>query len=237
MLKKEENITLKIVVFFLLAFLNSCGVNKFSNRRIYTTGKQWEYQVTIEDSIGKVLHSEILKLNVLPGNYNGNKSIEWLHEPIKSAEAVLLFEKYNPLHLDVKLFEKPFTATTSVIENHFKRHPNVWIHPPREAFYMALELCPFPEVYLNLAVNDKWSTKLGNLNGFGDWDSLSIESQYTYLGSDTIDGSLKEKYSAISNSAMGSCSAKFEFEKKLGFSYLEYILFDKNVIRFELITK
>ena len=225
-----------ILLTFIL-FSNSCNSSKSI---IYTKGRVWDYNSTFTDTNSVVLLKENLSLTSPGGQYNWQTKIEWEYPKMNTPNRVNLFKLYNPSKIDINLFNAAASEKTGAIEEYDINGPKnskvnkIWIHPPRVAYYVVTELCPFPTAIYNLDSSQVWNNEMSGLNGFGDWDGITIKSKFIYLGKGEYHNQSCHIIKASSKSEIGSCSAIYYFNEVDGFLKMEYNLHDGNKLVIKL---
>ena len=156
----------------IIFFSNSCISSK---NKVHTKGRVWYYNSTFTDSNNVLLLNEKLCLSSPGGKFNGQTKIEWTYPQMNTSNGLNLIKLYNLSKIDINLFNTIITEKTGAIEEYDINGPKnstinkIWIHPPRTAYYIATELCPFPTAIYDLDTNQAWNDKVSGLNGFGDW--------------------------------------------------------------------
>ncbi len=130
---------------------------------------------------------------------------------------------------------------TGVIEN----QKNLWMHPPRTAFFKILEINPFPYIKEPIEVGNRWSWKLAFGDHWADkrWLSWkgSNENTYTYEITEkvTLQTTLGDLNCYVvegkATSQLGTTKLKSHFNTKFGFVKFDYTNIDgtKTVIELE----
>ncbi|WP_052345324.1 hypothetical protein [Alkaliflexus imshenetskii] len=119
-------------------------------------------------------------------------------------------------------------SRTGIVEN----SDNVWIHPPREGFFRALETCPFPYIKLPIEVGAQWSDKMTigahwSNELWGVWSNkLVLNYNYTITGREIVTTSFGDigcfVVESVALSAVGQSALKSFFSEVYGFVRLEY---------------
>lgn len=91
---------------------------------------------------------------------------------------------YNQTNLKYQLQNTRSYSTSGVIEN----EGNIWMHPPRQAYFRILELNPFPYIKAPYEVGTAWTWSLDIGSAWGDerwktWEG-GITNTYTYTITD-----------------------------------------------------
>ena len=135
----------------------------------------------------------------------------------------------------------PRWETTGLIEN----EKNIWLHPPRQAFFEILEINPFPFIQKPYEKGNKWHWELEIGSFWSDarwkeWEG-SIENQYTYEIVDInsiIHTPLGElscyKIDSYAESKLGKTYLTAYFNETYGFVRLEYTNIDGSTLNIEL---
>ncbi len=128
------------------------------------------------------------------------------------------------------IFEPTFSfmSQTGIVEN----NSNVWIHPPRSGFFVALETCPYPYVKLPIKIGKEWNDKMkiGDHwcnEKWGVWKKkLLLSYDYKITQKTKINTKIGklECYviESTAKSEIGESKLKSFFSEKYGFVRLEY---------------
>lgn len=152
--------------------------------------------------------------------------------------------KYNQTLLEYNCLneknDSPFYSISGAIEN----EKNVWIHPPRDAYFRILELNPFPFIKAPYKVGNKWKWQLNIGSKWSDkrwkiWNTR-IENQYEYKITDKV--KIQTEFGMLEclvvNSTAFSQLGKTEltsyFNEKYGFIKLNYVNIDRSRTNLEL---
>lgn len=129
--------------------------------------------------------------------------------------------------------------TTGVIEN----EEEFWIHPMRNNQFYKTELAPFPTVIFPI---DSKSIKSANskiiiLSDWGTYSPSVTDQRYFYEGVVEKEYSCTEKiechrFSSYGhNSKFGISYLEYFFNEEYGFTEMNYLTYDNDIIKFELI--
>lgn len=125
-----------------------------------------------------------------------------------------------------------FSGASGVIEN----EANVWMHPPRDKYFMILEINPFPYIKAPYEIGNAWTWNLRVGDFWGDprWKTwkgkVEIKYDYRITGKETVNlliGHL-ECYvvKGIATSRLGNSSLEAYFHPDYGFVKLNYVNID-----------
>ena len=149
--------------------------------------------------------------------------------------------KYNYLNKD----KKPLNSGndgTGAIEN----KKNVWIHPPRQSYFMITEMNPFPFVMLSHEQGKSYEASLtyhSNLVSDPRWKtwegSNSDKRTYKITGKKTLKTPLGDiecvEIVSSAKSSLGETFLNAYFHEKYGFVKLEYTNIDKSKLILNLV--
>lgn len=134
----------------------------------------------------------------------------------------------------------PFSSTTGVVEN----EKNIWLHPPRDKYFMILELNPFPYIRqpFKKGTSWKWSLKIGDYWKDERWKlwngPITNNYKYSIVGKEALHTKLGKLdcwiVEGTAESAIGSTSLTGYFNESFGFVKLDYVNIDKSKVIIEI---
>lgn len=198
----------------------------------FKNGKAWVYSAEWQDLEKKTSFNDLIILKKRFGRANGmQKKIQWVTYPNLCVDTSItnaiysLFEdscitsmcEARPSNVAIHEGTTGMTISTSA----------VWLHPPRIKYYKILEFSPFPQLsFVNNSITD--SIELSS--GWGKFIGEVIKAEYSIAKkSENV-----YEVTAISSSSLGICKALFIYDRTIGFTRLEYTLFDKYSLTLEL---
>ena len=202
------------------------------NNTIYGLGKEFLYKVAISDN-NKLNYLKVndLKKFKLTDNIDSIQISEVYLTVIKPK----LFQRTNQNQTEIifSYESKPSAISyTGLVEN--KR--NVWLHPPRQGFFQALETCPFPFIQLKKPVGFKWTDSLNigdqwSNDLWGQWEGdLLLTYEYEIAAKEKVETNFGKIDCTVVNSkaqsTIGTSYLKAYYSDEFGFVKLEYALFN-----------
>ena len=140
-------------------------------------------------------------------------------------------EKTNKNQTEIDYLYFPdfaYISGTGIIEN----ENNIWLHPPRDGLFSALETCPFPYVKFPVKIGKEWKDKMkiGDQwcnEKWGVWKKkLLLSYGYKTTQKTKINTKLGELecyvIESTAKSEIGESKLKSFFSEKYGFVRLEY---------------
>ena len=104
--------------------------------------------------------------------------------------------------------------------------------------YLFTEVAAFPEIMLPAVIGKTWSGRISGLGGWGDWDDMTIVSNYEITDHVNIllkAGKLKcWEIFARSTFDLGESKSLFYFNEDYGFVKMEYLNYKNQKLIFEL---
>ncbi len=130
--------------------------------------------------------------------------------------------------------------TTGVIEN----EKEFWIHPMRNNEFFKTEIAPFPQVKypINYETMLDAGSKIYLMKNWGTYSPSLTEQKYFYLGKESKDYAFLEKlechkFTAYGhNSVHGISHLEYFFNEDYGFTEMNYLTYDGDLIQFTLVN-
>lgn len=208
---------------------------------IFTLGREFTYSFTIhidgKEHYLKSNENNDFELTTTVDEDNINE----IHQIVVKPK---WFQRTNKGQTEIYYSYEPnptFSSSTGAVEN----SENIWIHPPRDRFFKALETCPFPYIKRNQPVGYKWSDKMsiGSYwadERWGQWeDRLLLNYEYEITGQEVIKTALGsidcEVVTATASSEIGTSKLIAYFSDQWGFVKLDYTLFNGTSITLDMI--
>ncbi len=217
----DNNNIYKVGNIFKYKFENISADNENIFFKINGDPKDWEF-VDLETANSTAI--EYVKITVLDGNPMSK------HLP-----------DYNQTGLLYKMGQENSNSMSGAIEN----EGNVWIHPPRDAYFRILELNPFPFAKAPYEKGTEWTWNLTIGSNWGDprWKTWEgpIENKCKYKITEKVNlmtelGELEclvIESNAISR--IGETKLKAYFNVNYGFVKLNYTNIDGSKTNLDLI--
>ena len=229
-------------IFFILKFYITVGFGQqydgvfIENRRvdknntIYTLGKEFVYTFTISNNKTPlyIQKDNITGFKLTP--IKDSLTISSIHATVIKPR---MFQRTNIKQTEVYYSYEPnptFTSSTGIVEN----SKNVWLHPPRDMFFKALQTCPFPYIQLDKPLGHQWQDSMSigaywSDTLWGEWEErLLLQYDYTLSGKEMVQTAMGAiecmVVEAIATSAIGRSKLKGYFSKEHGFIQLNYTL-------------
>lgn len=181
--------------------------------------RQWSFIATSTPNENKL---ENISITVLPGIIN-------------SDQTELKYQFQYPGKVDCK-----FYSTSGVIEN----GANTWMHPPRDKYFMILELNPFPYIRQPFIVGNKWawSLRIGEHWGDDRWrtwtGTIQNDYQYKIVGRQNLTLPIGELecwvVQATASSSVGSTALTAYYNEDFGFVKLDYTNIDHSKVMLQV---
>ena len=224
--------------------------NKYNNNNIiFTVGSEFEYRFAHKDKDGNTFYfkrntDDFKKWEFVPQQERDSLTIKSILIKVENGNPMAQhIPDYNQTVISYRMGDGKSFSTSGVIEN----KANVWMHPPRDAYFRILELNPFPYIQAPYQEGHSWQWQLDIGSVWGDerwktWEG-GITNNYTYTITSlrniyTEFGEI-ECYEIQSNaeSRIGSTSLISYFHPKLGFVRLLYTNIDGSTTTLELMSK
>lgn len=210
-------------------YIEKMNIDK--NNRIYTPGREFVFSFKIIDNDS----TYFLKDNTpYPYELAKNNDSLIVSDIYLTVIKPRVFQRTNGKQTEVYYSYNPTPSTvssTGIVEN----DKNIWIHPPRDGFFKALETCPFPYIKLDSPIGYKWTDSMSigahwSNKKWGEWSGrLLLNYEYEIIGKEKIHSTLGEVdcivINATATSKIGQSKLKSYYSEKYGFIKLEYTLF------------
>ena len=201
------------------------------NNTIYTLGKEFIFNINIENN-GEVLYIKNNEDDSIQITKNRDSAaITEVHLTVIKPK---LFQRTNKHQTEIYYSYEPnptSISATGIVEN----QKNIWLHPPRNEFFKALETCPFPYIVKDKPVGFQWkdSMSIGKHWGnklWGEWnDRLLLNYKYEITETEILNTPFGEiecsVINAIATSELGQSRLKAYYSEEYGFVALHYTLF------------
>lgn len=202
-----------------------------SDNKIFKIGKAfiYDYEIIENDSVYKMSYIGGLpdrKFKLI--NRNSDTINSRIHLIVSKFEKS---EKTNKNQTEIDYLYFPdfaYISGTGIIEN----ENNIWLHPPRDGLFSALETCPFPYVKFPVKIGKEWKDKMkiGDQwcnEKWGVWKKkLLLSYGYKTTQKTKINTKLGELecyvIESTAKSEIGESKLKSFFSEKYGFVRLEY---------------
>ena len=227
--------------------------NRFtSNNNIFTSGKRFIYDYYYQDKSGEKYYfakdsvskenNWKLVLTELETQNSINKVILTISYGLSPFISFLPDYNQTVIKYDYKLINGDFldNEMTGVIEN----ERNIWLHPPRTAYFKILEINPFPYIKKPFEIGNKWEWNLRIGSSWSNkrwllWEG-NIENRYIYEITNKV--ILKTKLgdlecfeiSSQAKSSIWETELISYFNENFGFIKLIYTNCDSSKITLEL---
>lgn len=210
------------------------GVRKL--REVFSPCRSFIYESTFISSDHEPVIIDEIKITALGlrAPMQEHKQDLVLIEYINDAKNENLFKKHN-INLGLKDSEWIDFVHEGIIEN----EEEVWMHPVRFNQFISNEVAPFPMIKKPLIKDQVWQNSLSGLQGWGDWDGISIASRYEVVNQSIYSNAFNSygqcwNVRAVSNSVLGENILDFWFSDTFGFVSMKYINHRNQVINMEL---
>ena len=242
---------IKKLIIALLAISNLCIAQQYDglkierskvdkNNVIYQIGKTFLYSYSIQKDVNRYFLVNNTEDSLTTNELDRNK-IDGIKMSVIKPK---MFQRTNKNQTEIRYNFEPnpqSRSSTGVVEN----KDNVWIHPPRMAFFNALETCPFPYIKLNKPVGYTWTDKMSigehcSNKQWGEWKGrLLLDYTYEIVGKEAIKTSLGSlecyKIASTAKSTIGESKLVSFYNDKYGFVKLDYTLMTGTQIEINLV--
>ncbi|MBT6567517.1 MAG: hypothetical protein HON19_01260 [Flavobacteriales bacterium] len=221
--------------------------NKYNrNNSIYKVGSSFKYKFEHITPNGKIKLFKIKK-------DSGNWAFVGIENTDSTTIASVIIEvangnpmaKHIPDYNQTVLIYKNGMLKKYSMSGAIENEANVWIHPPRDKYFMILELNPFPFIKAPYEIGTKWTWSLRIGDHWSDkrwkiWEG-QIENKYDYEITDkqTLKTQIGEMecfvIEANAKSRLGETKLIAYFNPKYGFVKLDYVNIDGSKTNLELI--
>ena len=210
------------------------------NLRIFKKGRTVLYSAIRINAAGDTLANTTI--NMIPdGTGWGDEAAEDQSQVIYVYDSTPQDSIDHFLEVELTVGKKFWNSidTTGVVET----KEEVWIHPFRNNEFFKTEIAPFPEVYFPLtdSLMQKKISRTHIIKNWGLYTNTETKLNYRYIGKEnksypgTGQIDCHKLFGTAVNSRHGESTLEYYFHEEYGFTEMNYLTYDGDVIQFKII--
>ena len=232
-IKRKTLVPILLFIFINGTFFSQNEPAIAKKHKYWALERDYVYDVTYEDSLGKVLSHETLTLQPTEKAWeiDSKQTLLTFLLSYTPSDSISLYLK-SPNGLKRRWAHK---FQEGVIENENR----IWMHPLRQNQYALTEIAPFPEVKLPLQTGHLWESKLEIYQGFGTFQG-DVKSKYVI----ELREARQYKFGTLAcwkinatgeHNKLGKSGVVYYFNKDIGFTEMNYWFYNGYKISLKLI--